>query len=201
MPHDTRDPVPVAAAIVTALQALVTRRFNAAHAIVITITQMEAGSAHNIIPDHVRLAGTIRTLDDADRRVVHEAIGQVARSIAAAHDQQACVTITPGFPVTMNDPRAVALAQAVAQQAGGPDAFETMPAASMGAEDFSYVLQKVPGAMIFMGVAEEGADWQACCGIHSPRMLVDETALPTGAAFLAACALHYGEHGWSVGES
>ena len=58
----------------------------------------------------------------------------------------------------------------------------------MGAEDFSYVLEKVPGAMFFLGVAQEGADWQHCCGIHSPRMMVDETALPLGVAVLAGCA-------------
>jgi hippurate hydrolase len=67
----------------------------------------------------------------------------------------------------------------------------------MGAEDFSYVLEKVPGAMAFLGVAAEGADWASCCGIHSSRMVVDETALPRGAAILAGCALRFLDRGWA----
>jgi hippurate hydrolase len=89
----------------------------------------------------------------------------------------------------------VALAEAVATAL--PDgAFMRMPAPIMGAEDFSYVLAKVPGMMGFLGVAEAGADWRQCCGIHSNRMVVDEAALPRGAAFLAACAAQFLERGW-----
>jgi hippurate hydrolase len=67
----------------------------------------------------------------------------------------------------------------------------------MGAEDFSYVLEKVPGAMFFLGVAHAGADWQACHSIHSTRMVVDESALPSGAALLAGLAQRFLERGWS----
>ncbi len=66
----------------------------------------------------------------------------------------------------------------------------------MGAEDFSYVLQKVPGAMFFLGVAREGDDWSQCCGLHSSKMIVDETVLPRGAAFLAGCATRFLAQGW-----
>jgi hippurate hydrolase len=190
MPHDTRDPVPVACEIVLALQAMVTRRFDAAEAVVVTVSQMDAGSAHNIIPDRALLRGTIRTLSPARRASVGLAIRQLAENIAAAHDCGAEVTITEGFPPTVNDARAVALAEAVATAL--PDgAFMRLPAPIMGAEDFSYVLEKVPGMMAFLGVAEAGADWQRCCGIHSSRMLVDETVLPRGAAFLAGCAARF----------
>src|SRR5690606_18607657 len=103
----------------------------------------------------------------------------VAENIAAAHDCSAEVTVTEGFPPTINDPRAVALAEAVATALPGGE-FMHLPAPIMGAEDFSYVLEKVPGMMAFLGVAEEGADWRHCCGIHSNRMLVDETVLPRG---------------------
>jgi hippurate hydrolase len=195
MPHDTRDPVPVACEIVLALQTLVTRRFDAADAVVITVTQLDAGSAHNIIPDQVRLRGTIRTLSPANRAAVAQAVRQLAENIAAAHDCAAEVTITEGFPPTVNDARAVALAEAVAT-ALPEGAFMHLPAPIMGAEDFSYVLAKVPGMMAFLGVAEAGADWRHCCGIHSNRMLVDETVLPRGAAFLAGCATRFLERGW-----
>ncbi len=105
------------------------------------------------------------------------------------------VTITEGFPPTVNDPRAVALAEAVAG-ALPEGAFMRLPAPIMGAEDFSYVIAEVPGMMAFLGVAEAGADWRECCGIHSSRMLVDETVLPRGAAVLAGCAARFLERGW-----
>jgi hippurate hydrolase len=195
MPHDTRDPVPVACEIVLALQTMVTRRFDAAEAVVVTVTQMDAGSAHNVIPDRALLKGTIRTLTAEKRQAVWQAIHQVAENIAAAHDCNAEVIITEGFPPTVNDPRAVALAEAVATAL--PDgAFTPLAAPIMGAEDFSYVLAKVPGMMAFLGVAESGTDWRQCCAIHSTRMMVDETVLPRGAAFLAGCAMRFLERGW-----
>ncbi|MXP26399.1 amidohydrolase [Altererythrobacter indicus] len=195
MPHDAADPVPVAAEIITALQSLVTRHFNAADAVVITITQMEAGTAHNVIADSVKLKGTMRSLSPANRASLHQSVARLAEHIAAAHGISAEVTITPGFPVTINDPRAIALGAKVVQgQPGGE--FVELPAPIMGAEDFAYVLEQVPGAMFFLGVAEEGTDWQHCCGIHSNRMMVDESALPIGTAFLAGCALRFLESGW-----
>ena len=195
MPHDTRDPVPVACEIVMALQAMVTRRFDAAEAVVVTITQLDAGSAHNSVPDKAMLRGTMRTLTPDKRAAVQADIRRVAENIAAAHDCTAEVTITEGFPPTINDPRAVDLAERVATGLGG--AFLRLEAPIMGAEDFSYVLAKVPGAMCFLGVAEEGADWKSCCSIHSSRMMVDESVLPRGTAFLAGCATDFLDQGWS----
>jgi hippurate hydrolase len=195
MPHQTRDPVPVACEIVTAIQALVARRFDAAEAVVVTVTQLDAGSAHNVIPDHARLRGTIRTLTPARRAEVRDALQRLAEGIAGAHECSARVTVTEGFPPTINDARAVALFEAVASELPG-GAFEWLASPIMGAEDFSYVLEKVPGAMGFLGVAPEGADWTQCCGIHSTRMTVDESALPRGAAILAGCAVRFLEQGW-----
>src|SRR5690606_4611098 len=124
------------------------------------------------------------------------ALRTLAEGIAAAHECRASVTITEGFPPTINDPRAAALFEAVATALPGGLA-ERMSRPIMGAEDFSYVLEKVPGAMAFLGVAAEGADWARCSGIHSSRMMVDETVLPRGAAILAGCALRFLERGWS----
>ncbi|HEY6817587.1 MAG TPA: M20 family metallopeptidase [Croceibacterium sp.] len=195
MPHHTRDPIPVACEIVSAIQALVTRRFDAAEATVITVTQFHAGTAHNIIPDRALLTGTIRTLTPERRQAVRPALRELAEGIAAAHGCRAEVTITDGFPPTVNDPRAVDLAEAVAQSlpSGG---FQRLADPIMGAEDFSYVLAKVPGAMAFLGVAAEGSDWANCCSIHSSRMMVDESVLPRGSAVLAGCALRFLERGW-----
>jgi amidohydrolase len=196
MPHDTLDPVPAACAVVTALQAMVTRRFNAADAVVVTVTMIEAGTAHNVIPDRVTLRGTIRTLTPRNRDKVHQLVAETAHGIAAGHGAEARVTITPGFPVTMCDERAVALGRAVTGELFGEQDWITLAAPIMGAEDFSYVLEAVPGAMFFLGVAREGGDWRSACSIHSPRMFVDESALPRGSALLAGCALQFLERGF-----
>jgi amidohydrolase len=195
MPHDTRDPVPVACEIVMALQAMVTRRFSAHEAMIVTITQLEASTAHNVIPDRATLKGTIRTLTPDRRTDAWNAIRSLAENIAQAHECDADVTVTEGFPPTVNDARAVALAEAVATSLPHGE-FLNLPSPIMGAEDFSYVLEKVPGMMAFLGVAESGADWRHCCAIHSSHMVVDESVLPRGTAFLAGCASRFLERGW-----
>jgi len=196
MPHDTQDPIPVAAEIVMAIQAMVTRRFNAQEATIVTIAKLESGSTFNVIPDSAYLMGTMRTLSQERRLAVREAVTQLAEGIAAAHGLSAQVTIHEGFPPTVNDGRAVELGAAVARRLGGEEAFLRMPDPIMGAEDFSYVLQRTPGAMFFLGVAAEGSDWRQCCAIHSSRMMVDEQALPIGTAWLAGCATRFLGQGW-----
>jgi len=188
LPHETLDPVPVACEIVLALQAMVTRKFNAHDPVVVTIAKLDAGSTHNVIPDRAVLKGTMRSLSPANRARLREEIARVAAGVAAAHDLSARVEIIEGFPVTICDARAVAFGEAVARDMFGERAFLRLDAPIMGAEDFAYVLEKVPGAMFFLGVSREGEDWSACCGIHSTRMMIDETVLPQGAAYLAGLA-------------
>ena len=196
MPYDSVDPVPVAAEIVLALQSMVTRRYNATEAAVITISKIAAGSAHNVIPDTVDLLGTIRTLSPERRADIRLAIREVAENIARAHRCTADVTIIDGFPATMNDARAIALGSQVAGAIGSDASWYDRPAPTMGAEDFSYVLEQVPGAMFFLGAAAKNADWQACPGLHSTRMMLDEGVMPLGTAFLAGCATRFLENGW-----
>ena len=196
LPHMALDPVPVACEIVTALQALVARQFDTHDPVVVTVTQLDAGTAHNIIPDFARLRGTLRTLSPHHRDKIHAALERLAKGIADAHGASATVMITPGFPVTVCDARAVALAEAVSSDLFGDSAFHRLAQPMMGAEDFSYVLEKIPGAMLFLGVAHEGVDWHKCPAIHSPRMMIDESALPRGAALLAGCASRFLEQGW-----
>lgn len=196
MPHDVIDPVPVAAEIVIALQTMITRRFAASEASVLTIGKIQAGSNNNIIPDSVYMLGTMRNLSPERREAMKVAVRQVAENIARAHECTAEVTITPGFPPTINDARAIELGKHVATGLGGEEPWAERPAPTMGAEDFSYVLEKVPGAMFFLGVAADGTDWQGCCGLHSSRMVVDESVMPKGAAFLAGCAAEFLESGW-----
>jgi hippurate hydrolase len=90
----------------------------------------------------------------------------------------------------------VALGETVTKRLFGEDAWQTLANPIMGAEDFAYVLEKVPGAMLFLGVAEQGADWRACCGLHSTHMHLDESAMARGAALHAAIAEQYLAHGF-----
>jgi hippurate hydrolase len=188
MPHQTLDPMPVACEIVGAIQTMVTRRFPVADPVVVTVAEIHAGTAHNIIPDHAVLRGTLRTLSPHNRVALHAQLTQLASGIAAAHGLTAQIAIHEGFPVTLCDPRAVDLGEAVAADLGAPLHFQRLSHPIMGAEDFAYVLEKVPGAMFFLGVAAPDADLKLCPGIHSPRMVVDEAALPLGTALLAGCA-------------
>ena len=188
MPHDTLDPVPVACEIVSAIQAMVTRRFSVADPVVATVSKIEAGTAYNVIPDSAHLLGTLRTLSAANRERLRKELARLAEHIAAAHGLTATTVIVPGFPVTVCDARAVDLGEAVARELAGADKFLRLSHPIMGAEDFAYVLEQTPGAMFFLGVAHEGADWKSCCSIHSTRMMLDESVMPLGSAVLAGCA-------------
>ena len=196
MPHDALDPVPIACEIALALQTFVTRQISVFDPAVITIGQISAGTTDNVIPDTALLFGTMRTLSAATRLKLHDGLPRLAQGIAAAHGASATVEIIPGFPVTDCDGRAVALGETVTKRLFGEDAWLTLANPIMGAEDFAYVLEKVPGAMFFLGVAEQGADWRACCGLHSTHMHLDESAMARGAALHAAIAEQYLAHGF-----
>jgi amidohydrolase len=188
MPQDALDPIPVACEIVTAIQTFVTRQVSAADAVVVTIGRIQAGSTHNVIPETAHLLGTIRTLSPRNRAWVQEGLKRLAEGIAAAHGAEAQVRFEEGFPVTVCDARAVAFGARVTRETFGEDAWVDMPAPVMGAEDFSYVLEKVPGAMFFLGASAKGSDWRQCCALHSNRMVMDEAVMAPGAALHAALA-------------
>lgn len=188
MPHDTIDPIPVACEIVSAIQTMVTRKVSVFDPAVITIAKIEAGTTNNIIPESASLLGTIRTLSPRRRAMVAEELQRLAPGIAAAHGCEAQVYIEQGFPVTLCDDRAVRFGQQVVETTFGAESWKTLEAPIMGAEDFAYVLEKVPGAMFFLGASHEGDDWRQCCGLHSNRMVLDESVMAKGAALHAAIA-------------
>ncbi len=188
MPHDTLDPIPVLCEIVTALQMFVTRRISVFEPAVITIAQIQAGTTNNIIPEDGRLLGTLRTLSERTRATAHEGIHRVAEGIAAAHGAKVEVDIDRGFPVTVNDDRVNDLAARTARALFGETAWVTMSHPMMGAEDFSYILQKAPGAMVFLGAAPEGGDYRTCCALHSNRMVLNEDVMARGIAMHCAMA-------------
>ncbi|MDA8281756.1 MAG: M20 family metallopeptidase [Actinomycetota bacterium] len=188
MPHDAVDPVPVACEIVTALQAMVTRRVPAFDPAVLTVTRIQTGTAFNVIPEVARCDGTIRAVSDASRDLVVAGLREVATHVATAHRCSAEVELADnGYPVTVNDEEAAARTIATAASLLGPDRVMQMPTPVMGAEDWSYVLREVPGSMAFLGVAR--ADDPHPAPNHSNRMMVDEQAMVTGVALHAAMAL------------
>ena len=196
MPHDTVDPVPVACAIVVGIQQLVTRQVPVFDPCVVTIARIESGTTDNVIPEVAHMLGTLRTLSAHRRKDVQARLRTLAGHIAMAHGAEASVEFVEGFPVTTCDARAAAFGEAVVTGLFGPDAWQTMPAPMMGGEDFSYVLQKVPGAMFFLGASHEGADWRSCCGLHSNHMVLDESVMARGAAIHAALAERFLCEGW-----
>ena len=199
MPHQALDPIPIACEIVTALQTLVTRHIDAFDPVVVTIAQIEAGSTNNVIPETARMVGTIRSVSEVARAKVHAGIIRVAENIARAHGAQASVEITTGFPVTVNDPRAVLLAERAITGLLGEQSWQTMQKPIMGAEDFSYVLQRVPGAMLMLGVCPDGQDWHTACPCHSNRMTLNESVLARGVAAHCAIAAHFLAEGLPAG--
>lgn len=191
MPHDAIDPVPVAAEIVLALQAAVARRTPVTDPIVMSITKVSAGTTHNVLPDAVELLGTLRTLSPEGRARGRAAFERICTHVAGAHDCAAEVEIEAGYPPTVNDARAVELIRGIAAED-----FHELPASNMGGEDFSYVLEKVPGAMAFLGVAPRGEEASGRAPLHNPRMMIDESVLPTGVALHCAFATRFLEKGW-----
>ncbi len=190
-PHLAVDPITVAAEIVLALQTAVTRRVNAFDPAVVTIAHVEGGTTTNIIPETVRLEGTFRTVSERTREQVGALVAAVAEGIARTHGAEVEVDIEAGYPVTINDADAVEIARSVATGLVGGDRVIEMPAPIMGAEDFSYVLQRVPGSMVFLGARPAELDAATAPMNHSNRVVYDEPAMAVGAAFYAGVALHH----------
>jgi amidohydrolase len=192
MPHHAVDPVPVAFEIGLALQAMVTRRIDAFDPVVVTCTKVTAGTASNVIPESVEMGGTLRATSQEARERAHAGLHRVAANIAAAHQCEAAVAIRAGYPVTVNDPGFVEFARGVAGDLLGAENYIDRPAPFMGAEDFSYVLQRMPGCMMFLGVMPEdhdGHDHVAPC--HSNRMILNEDCMAAGIAMHASVAYRF----------
>ncbi len=188
-PHFANDPIPVACEVVSALQTFVTRRVDVFHPGVLTVTKIRAGTTTNVIPETALLAGTIRAVAATTRATVIDALERIATNVASAHEMEASVQVHEGYPVTVNDSDRARRVMEVASGLLGGDRVVELPSPIMGAEDFSYVLEKVPGAMVFLGACPPGADLGSVAGNHSNRMIIDEEVMATGIALHAAVAL------------
>lgn len=188
-PHDTLDPVPAAAAMIGALQTMVTRRVSALEPAVLTIAHLRAGSTSNVIPETVYLEGTLRTLSSATRALLLEQVDLVCRHTAAAYGCTVAVRIDEGYPITVNDPAAAGTVESVAGELLGADRVGPMDSPVLGAEDFAYVLDRVPGALAFLGGCPPGTEPHAAAPNHSARVVFDEAAMADGVAVYAGLAL------------
>jgi amidohydrolase len=191
MPWAGVDPIVVASQIVLGLQTVVSRQVDLTLApAVVTVGTIEGGSRHNIVPDEVRMSGTIRTFDPEMRKDILARVKRTAESIAAAAGAAAEVILDEGYPVTWNDPalteRMTPSLRRVAAATFNPNAQPTTTS-----EDFSYYGQKVPALYFFLGVAPRGADPATWAANHSPRFSPDEAALITGVRALASLAADF----------
>jgi amidohydrolase len=184
-PHDSRDPVVGAAALVTALQTIVSRRIDPARAAVVTIGSLTAGTAANIIPDRAVLRGTLRSFDPAVRAQLVEELKQIAQGVAAAHRLELEITLDAGTPSVINDAAIAEWVRGVAADLVGAEGVASMSYLNMGAEDFGYYLERVRGCFMRIGAREPGGE---IISAHSPRFAPAEEALFVGAAVLAASA-------------
>jgi hippurate hydrolase len=189
MPHEAIDPIPVACEIVQALQTLVTRRIDVFDPVVLTVSQINAGTVSNVIPESARLVGTLRSTFERSRELAKQGIHRLATQIAAAHEVEAEVVVANGYPVTVNDAGFSGFARGVAIDLLGEDRYVELPTPIMGAEDFSIVLEKMPGAMVLLGARPTGEAPPA--PVHSNRMLLNEEGMQAGIALHAAIALRY----------
>jgi amidohydrolase len=182
MPHLAVDAVAIAAQVVTALQTVVSREVNPVEPAVLTVGEIEAGYAFNIIPETARLGGTVRTLDSGLRKRMPERMEELARGVARGMRGDAELDYRFSYPVTQNDAGAAKLALGVIEGLFGEENTMKLTHPSMGAEDFAFFLEEVPGAFIWLGVGDVS-------GLHTPKFAFDEDILPQGAALLAALAL------------
>jgi hippurate hydrolase len=190
-PHFTLDPIPVACEIVQALQTLVTRRVDVFDPGVITITQIHTGTANNVIPETATIIGTIRAVSERTRSLLHDGINRVAEGIVAAHGMEVEVDLHIGYDVTVNNEDKASFAADVATAVSGDRNVRIMDHPVMGAEDFSYVLNRVPGAMMFLGLMPEGMDIMKAAPNHSNRAIYEETQMRRGIAVYSSLALRH----------
>jgi hippurate hydrolase len=188
-PHRADDPVPAACHIVTALQTLVTRRFDVFDPVVITVGSFHAGTASNVIPDEAELAVTVRSFSPAARAAVQDAALRLVRDIASAHGLSATAEFVDGYPLTVNNSGEVAVAERAVTELFGSQRFLRTPDPITGSEDFSYVLEQVPGAFIMLGACPPGADPATAPFNHSAEAVFDDAVLADGATLLTELAL------------
>lgn len=178
MPHESRDPVVAAVAIAQAFQTIVSRNHYALDDLVVSVTQIHTGTVDNVIPETAYLNGTVRTFDPKVQRMVRDRMRAIVSGHAASFEVEARLDYEVGYPATVNDAEKTRFAVEVAEEVAGAAKVQGEVGREMGAEDFAYMLQKRPGAYLFLGQGE-GA------GLHHPEYNFNDEIAPVGASFFA----------------
>jgi amidohydrolase len=189
MPHQAVDPIVIAAEVITAWQRLISREISPVHPAVLTIASIHGGSAHNIIPEHVDMKGTIRYLNPEAGDTLLTRMEQVLTGICEVWRAKGTITIGDGYPPVVNDRDFTAFFAQVAEEIVGRENVIDLEYPTMGGEDMAFFLQEAPGTFFFLGGGnpEKGITYPH----HHPKFEIDEEVLPIGTALLAAGALKY----------
>jgi amidohydrolase len=187
-PHAALDPVQAACEMVTALQTMVTRRFDVFDPVVVTVGMFHAGTRRNVIPDEAVFEATVRTFNAAAAERAAELAVRLCQDIATAHGLTADADFVPEYPVTINDGAEHDFLADTVREAFGEERFQSLADPITGSEDFSRVLDRVPGAFVFLG-ADATGDSERAPSNHSPLAAFDDSVLSDGAALLAELAV------------
>jgi len=178
MPHETVDPVVAAVSIAQSIQTIVSRNNYSQDNLVVSVTQIHTGSADNIIPEKAFINGTVRTFDRAVQGMVMARLDAIVAGAAISYGVEAYVDYQVGYPATINDPERTIFAADVAREVAGDAGVIDDSGPEMGAEDFAYLLEKRPGAYLFVGNGDTA-------GLHHPEYNFDDETAAAGASFFA----------------
>jgi hippurate hydrolase len=187
LPHNGADPVFAIAQLATALQSIITRNKKPVDTAVLSITQIHAGFASNVIPDDAWLSGTIRTFTIPVLDLIEQRLREIAQGIGQAFNCSVDIEFDRNYPPLINHPQETAFAQKVIQDSFGHDQFVASTEPTMGAEDFAFMLEKVPGCYVFIGNGD--GDHRALghgmgpCHLHNPSYDFNDRLLPIGASY------------------
>jgi hippurate hydrolase len=181
MPHSTIDPIVAGAALVQSLQSIASRNVDPLEAIVVSVTKFHAGDAHNVIPNESKLGGTIRTLDGDIREYGEKRLREITQSVADAYGCEVQLEFRRGYPVTVNHDIETEIATQAASAVVGAGNIDINTPPLMGGEDFSYMLEARPGAMILIGNGESA-------GLHHPKYDFNDEIIPYGISYWAQIA-------------
>ena len=189
MPHTGVDPITIAARIIEGIQLVRSRMINPLIPFVVSVGSIHGGFSVNVIPDEVVLGGTIRTLERATRAEIIGHLERMARSTAQASGGEIVFEITESFPPNINDDHAIALVRDVVRDTLGPENIVEMQTPTMGGEDFSFFLGKIPGAYFMLGTGDSFP-------IHNPAFDFDDRTIPVGIGVMTGVALRFLEEGF-----